>query len=83
MSVTADLLILLSARSRLQSFLEVYLPRSWSSHIPQRASVPMHVNFSGSSLQELFFISRSLAMTSTGSVWPVAFWISGSCFTLS
>ena len=28
---------------------------------------------------KLFFISRSLAMTSTGSVFPVAFCISGSC----
>lgn len=27
---------------------------------------------------KLFFISRSLAMTLTGSVSPVAFWISGS-----
>lgn len=28
---------------------------------------------------KLFFISRSLAMTSTGSVLPVACWILGSC----
>ena len=49
-----------------------------STHQPihQRGFVG-HVSLPPTHLK-LFFISRSLAITSTGSVSPVAFWISGS-----